>query len=163
MESSIHPKLLKKLLEVLNETLDDCKLIISSHSPYLIQYLKMDQIYVGNPSCCGVANFKKVKGNRPKDIVRIGLYAAKSDDWRKNLFAQIAAASLIDNVVIDMVPLNPEAKSLANVLGVKLDEEANNCRGVERLISAEDSKVKVYIVPTNEEVMIARDVVRLTK
>ena len=63
LESSIHPKLLKKLLEVLNETLDDCKLIISSHSPYLIQYLKMDQIYVGNPSCCGVANFKKVKGN----------------------------------------------------------------------------------------------------
>ena len=47
------------------------------------------------------------------------------------------------------------------VLGVKLDEEANNCRGVERLISAEDSKFKVYVIPTNEEIMIARDVVRL--
>ena len=64
---------------------------------------------------------KKVKGTRPKDVVRIGLYAAKSDDWRKNLFAQIAAASLIDNAVIDMVPLNPEAKAFASYLGVKIE------------------------------------------
>ena len=43
------------------------------------------------------------------------------------------------------------------VLGIKLDEEANNVRGKEQLITTKDSKVPVYIIPTDEEVMIARD------
>lgn len=43
------------------------------------------------------------------------------------------------------------------VLGVKIDEEANDCRGVERLITAEDSSIPCYVIPTNEELMIARD------
>ena len=43
------------------------------------------------------------------------------------------------------------------VLGVKIDEEANNCRGVERLITAGDSAIPCYVIPTNEELMIARD------
>ena len=42
-------------------------------------------------------------------------------------------------------------------LGVKLDKEANNCRGKLQKISAEDSKVQVYVIPTNEELVIARD------
>ena len=42
-------------------------------------------------------------------------------------------------------------------LGVKIDPEANNCRGKEVKISTEDSKVEVYVIPTNEELMIARD------
>ena len=43
------------------------------------------------------------------------------------------------------------------VLGIKLDEEANNVRGKETLISSNDSSVKIYVIPTDEEVMIARD------
>ncbi|MFA7507477.1 MAG: acetate kinase [Bacilli bacterium] len=50
-----------------------------------------------------------------------------------------------------------------SVLGVELDEEANKSRGEVKLISKPESKVKVYIIPTNEELMIARDVIRLTK
>ena len=48
-------------------------------------------------------------------------------------------------------------------MGVKLDLEANNCRGKERLISAPDSKVQVWVVPTNEELMIAQDTAELVK
>ena len=44
-----------------------------------------------------------------------------------------------------------------SALGVKIDEEANDCRGVERLITTEDSSIPCYIIPTNEELMIARD------
>ena len=44
-----------------------------------------------------------------------------------------------------------------SVLGIKIDEEANDCRGVERLITTEDSTIPCYIIPTNEELMIARD------
>ena len=46
-------------------------------------------------------------------------------------------------------------------LGVKYDKELNNFRGEERLISTPDSKIKVYVIPTDEEVMIARDTYRL--
>ncbi|MDY2512940.1 acetate/propionate family kinase [Weissella confusa] len=46
-------------------------------------------------------------------------------------------------------------------LGIKLDKEANNVRGVERAISTDDSTAKVLLVPTNEELEIARDVERL--
>lgn len=48
-------------------------------------------------------------------------------------------------------------------LGVELDEEANKVRGEEKLISTADSKVKVYVVPTNEELAIARETVELVK
>jgi acetate kinase len=42
-------------------------------------------------------------------------------------------------------------------MGVKIDPNLNNNRGKEMVISTPDSKVQVWIVPTNEELMIARD------
>ena len=46
-------------------------------------------------------------------------------------------------------------------LGVEIDEEANNVRGVEKLISKENSKIKVFLIPTDEEMMIAKETKRL--
>ena len=46
-------------------------------------------------------------------------------------------------------------------MGVKMDEDANKVRGEERVISAIDSKVKVLLIPTNEELMIAMDTASL--
>lgn len=43
------------------------------------------------------------------------------------------------------------------VLGIKVDEEANNVRGEERKITTDDSTIPAYIIPTNEELMIAKD------
>ncbi|MDO4611331.1 MAG: glycosyltransferase [Candidatus Saccharibacteria bacterium] len=74
---------------------------------------------------------EKIKGKAPKNITRVGLYAAKSDDWRKNMFAQLAAVSLISNVVVDMVPLNPEAKVFADSIGLKLE-------GLDRPVSRDE-------------------------
>ena len=48
-------------------------------------------------------------------------------------------------------------------LGIKLDKEKNFVRGEEKLISTDDSKVKIYVIPTNEELMIARDTYKLIK
>lgn len=53
--------------------------------------------------------------------------------------------------------------SYLEFMGVKIDPEANNVRGEERLVSAPDSKVKVYVVPTNEELAIARETAALVK
>jgi len=48
-------------------------------------------------------------------------------------------------------------------LGITLDEQANNTRGEEIVISTPDSKVKVAVIPTNEELAICRDTVALVK
>ena len=48
-------------------------------------------------------------------------------------------------------------------LGIEIDDERNNVKGEERLISSDNSKVKVYVVPTNEELMIARQTLELIK
>lgn len=46
-------------------------------------------------------------------------------------------------------------------LGIEIDDENNNVRGKEQLISKEGKKVKVYVIPTNEELMIAREAVEI--
>ena len=48
-------------------------------------------------------------------------------------------------------------------LGIKLDKRANAVRGEETLVSTEDSKVKLLLIPTNEELMIARDTYDITR
>ena len=47
------------------------------------------------------------------------------------------------------------------VLGIILDSEANNMKGKEKCISTADSKIPVFVIPTNEELMIARDTHKL--
>ena len=66
-------------------------------------------------------------------------------------------------VVENQISTRMEACSGLEFLGVKMDAEANNCRGEEKLISAPDSKVQVWVVPTDEEIVIARDTMELVK
>ena len=47
--------------------------------------------------------------------------------------------------------------------GCEIDDEKNNVRGEERVISSEDSKIKVLLIPTDEELVILRDVVRFAE
>lgn len=48
-------------------------------------------------------------------------------------------------------------------LGVKIDPEKNKIKGAEMMISTPDSKVQVWVIPTNEELMIAQDTAELAK
>ncbi len=56
------------------------------------------------------------------------------------------------------VPVRKMIVDKLSYFGVKLDDEKNNVRGEEVEISTSDSKVKALLIPTNEELMIARDV-----
>lgn len=58
--------------------------------------------------------------------------------------------------------LREEVCSYLEFAGVKIADEANKQRGQETLISTEDAKISVYVIPTNEELVIARDTLRLT-
>ena len=48
-------------------------------------------------------------------------------------------------------------------MGVKIDDEKNKTRGQEIEISTPDSKIRVFVIPTNEELVIARDTMNLVK
>lgn len=85
-----------------------------------------------------------VKKNKSSEV-RIGIYAAKSDDWRKNVFTSIAAASLIPDATIDMVPISPEAERFANLLGVKLEGVNKNIPREDMLERMSNNNVNLYV------------------
>ena len=61
-----------------------------------------------------------------------------------------AAAGVLVEVVLTFI-------FVLAILGVTIDKEKNDCRGKEVEITGEDSRVRVFIIPTNEELMIAKD------
>ena len=85
----------------------------------------------------------------------IGSYAAEMNGVDAVVFTAGVGENGID--MREMIASNME------FLGMELDKEANKVRGKERVISTEDSKVKILLIPTNEELMIARDTVALVK
>lgn len=76
LETSIHPKMLKSLLEIVSDALENTKVIVSSHSPYLVQYLKPEQLYVGASINAGTAQFYQISISKVKKL----LAAARSYD-----------------------------------------------------------------------------------
>ena len=72
--------------------------------------------------------------------------------------AIVFTAGLGENDVDFRVEL---CEKLKGALGIELDLEANNHRGQELLVSTPSSKVKVFVIPTNEEIVITRDTMNL--
>ncbi len=101
-----------------------------------------------------------------KAILALDLYAY--------LVAQFIAKYIVSMGGLDTIVFTagvgergPETRrNICNYLkcfGVKIDEKINDCKGKELKISTENSKVSVYVVPTNEELMIARETLELIK
>ena len=63
---------------------------------------------------------------------------------------------------IRQVPAGGACEGL-EFMGIKLDAEKNKVRGEEMVISTEDSQVKVVVIPTDEELMIASDTMDILK
>lgn len=87
----------------------------------------------------------------------------------KYVGAYTAAMNGVDNIVFtagigeNCALVRTKVCSYLGYLGITIDEEANGKRGEEIIISTPDSKVKVLVVPTNEELAIARETVALVK
>ena len=88
-------------------------------------------------------------------IKYIGAYAAAMNG--------VDAIAFTAGIGENNIKMRKDVCSSLTYLGVKLDEEKNNVRGEERIISADDSKVRVLLVPTNEELAIARETLALVK
>ena len=88
-------------------------------------------------------------------IKYIGAYAAAMNG--------VDAIAFTAGIGENNIKMRKDVCSSLTYLGVKLDEEKNNVRGEERIISADDSKVQVLLVLTNEELAIARETLALVK
>ncbi|MBR1561651.1 MAG: acetate/propionate family kinase, partial [Ruminococcus sp.] len=88
---------------------------------------------------------------------------------KKYIGAFAAAMNGVDAVIFtggigeNAPEVRRDALTDADWLGIKLDPEANKSRGEIKKISAPDSKVEVWVVPTNEELLIARDTLAMVK
>ena len=87
---------------------------------------------------------------------------------RKYIGAYVTQMGGVDVIVFtagvgeNSIEMREDIMSKLEFLGTKIDKEKNNVRGKEAIISTDDSKVVAITVPTNEELMIARDTLRLT-
>lgn len=69
-ENSIHPGLLQSYLMVLSQLANECRIIVASHSPYIIQYLDIRDIYIGKPNNKGLAEFARVEKKKVNQLIR---------------------------------------------------------------------------------------------
>jgi len=106
---------------------------------------------------------KAAKGNHRAELA-IEVQAKRIVDYIASYYVYMGGA----DAIVFTAGIGENAKTTRSniinrlgALGAKIDEERNDCRGIERLISTDDSKIKVYVIPTNEEVMIARDTLAL--
>ncbi len=81
-ENSIHPSLMQSFIQILAGMRGDCAIIITSHSPYMLQYLDPEDIYIGIPNDKGIAKFIKVKKSRKKSLMNdAGKYSRSVGDY----------------------------------------------------------------------------------
>ena len=69
-ENSINPSLLGKYIEIINDLTENTKVIITSHSPYLVDYMDPEKIYIGYNNREDIATFKKIKNSAVKKLFK---------------------------------------------------------------------------------------------
>ena len=93
-------------------------------------------------------NLKKevlaTKSSVKNEKIKIGLYAAGMD-WRKNMFNQIAGASLIDNAILDSVPLNFEGQVFASRIGLEMTGLTKGVKREELLKRMASNDINLYV------------------
>ena len=70
LETSVHPKLLENMILMVQSFAEGIKVLTTSHSPYLVRYLKSRQLTFGLPTEEGVASFHKLKQTKVKTVVK---------------------------------------------------------------------------------------------
>lgn len=107
-----------------------------------------------------------IKNGDKRCILAQNIYVSKIVDYIAKYYVQLGGCDAIvftAGVGENSPDVRKSVVDKLSVLGIKIDVDKNNIRGKETLISTDDSKVKVYVIPTNEELMIAKDTFDLVK
>ena len=86
----------------------------------------------------------KIKKDSKNENIKIGLYAAGMD-WRKNMFNQIAGASLVENATVDSVPLNFEGQVFASKIGLEMTGLSKGVKREELLKRMASNTINLYV------------------
>ncbi len=107
-----------------------------------------------------------IKEGNQRCVLANTIYMKRIVDYIAKYYVEMGGADAIvftAGVGENGIDARSEVVNRLGALGVILDDEANNCRGKEVCITTQESKIPVYVIPTDEEVMIARDTFNLIK
>ncbi len=152
----VDPSVIQFMMEEANMTIDEVMTDLNKHS--------------GLEGICGKSDSRDVEeginaGDKlcalAQDMYtsRVADYVAMYNNKLNGADAIVLTAGLGENSKNTRVDILNKLSSL----GIKIDLEANDFRGEFRKISSEDSSIPVYVIPTNEELMIALDTYELVK
>ncbi|EPH93167.1 acetate kinase [Enterococcus faecalis 13-SD-W-01] len=149
----IDPAVLPYLMEKLNIDIDEMITILNKKSGLLgLTHLSSDM--------------RDLEANYDKDEIKLA-YDIFVDRIRKYIGGYVTTMNGVDAIVFTAGIGENDGHVRSEIIkgmtwfGCAIDPEKNKQRGQELAISTEDSKVKVFVIPTDEELMIARDVERL--
>lgn len=107
-----------------------------------------------------------IKNGDERCILAQSMYVKKIVDYIASYYVELGGCdAIIFTAGVGENSISTRAQILEKLscLGVKLDNERNDVRGKVQLITADNSKIPAYVIPTNEELMIATDTYNLTK
>jgi acetate kinase len=150
------PSIIEYVMDEANMSLDEVMTTLNKHS--------------GLEGICGYSDSRDVEAGinngDEKCILAQDMYAQRIANYIAQYNNELNGA----DVIVLTAGLGENSKNTRRdilnkiaSLGVKIDLEKNDFRGEERLISTDDSKIPVWVVPTNEELMIAKDTYNLVK
>ena len=150
------PSIIEYMMDEANMSLEEVMTTLNKHS--------------GLEGICGKSDSRDVEqgieDGDQKCVLAQDMYAQRVANYIAQYNNQLNGA----DVIVLTAGLGENSKNTrrdilnkVKSLGIELDEKANDFRGEERCITTKKSKIPVWVVPTNEELMIARDTYNLIK
>ena len=155
---SIDPAIIEFIAHKENKTIDEIMTILNKKSGLLGMSGGISSDFRDILAATDEGN-KMAKATMDAFIYRIAKFVGAYAAAMNGVDAIAFTAGIGENAIL----VRKGVLEYLTYLGVELDEEANNVHGDERAITTPNSKVKAYIVPTNEELAIARETLALVK
>lgn len=151
----IDASLVAFLAEKLQKTMPEMITILNNNSGLLgISELSPDQ-----------RDLEQTQADRPKSKLALDMFVSRVVQYVGSYIAELGG---VDAIVFTAgsgengIEMRQVIADKLAYFGIAIDPTKNDCRGKERVVSPEGSPVQALVVPTNEELMIVRDVTRLT-
>ena len=99
-ENSIHPNLLQSFLDILSQLVDNCKIVFTSHSPYIVQYIDPRNIYIALTTQNGSSDFRRIASTKVNALLRDAVQYDKSvGDYIFNILSSADAEESLNAYV----------------------------------------------------------------
>lgn len=118
-ENSVHPSLLQTYLRTLDSLSGNCKIIFTSHSPYMIQYMPLESVYIGLKCSSGQVDFRRI--TNPEGLIKL---ANKYDKNVGDLIFDYISFNNANEMLNDFV--SPPASTFINSNTDDSDDENDN-------------------------------------